>query len=646
MAEPARPLDDGSRAWAYATAAACLAPLLRQLPITLALAIGALALVVGALAWRRRVPGLVRGLLAVAIAGAVLGQYQFHFGRDTGCALLAAMIALKPAETATLRDARSLLGFALFAPFSTFLLDQGPVSLVMGLAATLLALAALQRLSALEGGVGTLAPLPTLARAGWLAVLGLPMAMAVFWLFPRIASPLWGLPERAQARPGLSDRMSPGDWVDLLGDDSVALRVRFTGPTPPRQSMYWRGPVLWDFDGRTWTRTQPLPAAPARVVAGDERWAYELEVEPTDRAQLVALDLPLAAPDGSQLDSDGSLHTPHTLDALTRWRITSSPPRSFQAELPAGIRQRALALPPGFNPRTVALGRDLRARLRNDDAIVNYALGWIRRDFAYSIAAPPLGHDTADEFLFRTRLGFCEHFAGSFSILMRAAGIPTRVVTGYVGGLRNRLGDYWMVRRMDAHAWTELWLPQRGWVRIDPTAAVAPENIYDTLDDRAGNGGLFDALQGGGGVSPFGDWMRRGWNDMVLGFDARRQERMFRPLGLDRISPSQLAALFGVAALAGLGVMLAFSLRAPRERDPIMRAWQALGRRYARKGLERDPAEPPSTWAERISKAGVQRRPELLELVARFTRWRYAASIADTQSARRLARDLRRHRPS
>lgn len=646
MAELSRPLDDGSRAWAYFTAALCLAPLLRQLPPMLAFGIGAIALVVGGVSWRRKLPGFARGLLALAIAGAVLAQYQFHFGRDTGCALLAAMIALKPAETSTLRDARSLLGFALFAPFSAFLLDQGPATLVLGLASTLFALAALQRFSALEASVGTVAPVAALARAARLAVLGLPMAMAVFWLFPRIASPMWGLPDRAQARPGLSDRMSPGDWVDLLGDDSVAMRVRFSGVTPPRQSMYWRGPVLWDFDGRAWTRKQLPAAARARVATGDERWAYELEVEPTDRDGLVSLDLPLAAPDGAQLDNDSSLHTPRPLDTLTRWRMTSSPPRSFQAELPAYLRQRALALPAGFNPRTVELGRDLRARLRDDGAIINYALGWIRRDFAYSIAAPPLGHDTADEFLFRTRLGYCEYFSGSFAILMRSAGIPTRVVTGYVGGIRNGLGDYWMVRRMDAHAWDEVWLPQRGWVRIDPTAAVAPENIYDTLEDRVGNGGLLDALQGAGGVNPFGDWMRRGWNDMVLGFDARRQERMFRPLGLDRISPSQLAALFGVAALAGLGVMLAFSLRVPRENDPVLRAWHALGRRYSRNGLTRDPAEPPTTWAERISKARLRERPELLDLVARFTRWRYAGDIADSQSARRLARDLRRHRPS
>ncbi|TBR14427.1 MAG: DUF3488 domain-containing protein [Lysobacter sp.] len=647
MADDTHPLDGGSRRWALAAAAACLLPLLLQLPGPTAVAIAATALIIGTLSWRRPLATSVRALLAIAIVAAVLAQFGLRIGRDTGSALLAAMVALKPSETTTLRDARSLVGFALFAPFSTFLLDQGPTSLLLGLVATVLALGALQRFAALEGGVPP-APLLVPVRQGLrLVLLGLPLAMAVFWLFPRIASPLWGVPERAKARPGLSDRMSPGDWVDLLSDDSVALRARFFGVTPPRTAMYWRGPVLWDFDGRTWRRPDGLPAWPTPApVAANVQWDYEIEVEPTDRTQLVALDLPTSVPQGARLQQDLSLVAERTLSSLTRWRMRSAPPRTYEVELPPALRARALALPPGFNPRTVALGRDLRARLRSDAAIVQYALDWIRRDFAYSIAAPPLGRDTADGFLFGTRLGYCEHFSGAFTVLMRAAGIPTRVVTGYVGGYRNRLGGYWMVRRMDAHAWNELWLPARGWVRVDPTAAVAPENIYDTLDDAAGDGGLLGTLQGAGGVSPMGDWLRQNWNDFVLGFDATRQARMFRPLGLDRIDSRQLALLFALAAALAIALMVAIALRAPRERDPVLRAWQAMGRRYARRGLGRAPHEPPTHWAERIGKQDGRDAIDLADLVARFTRWRYAAPVADTESARSLARDLRRHGPS
>ena len=422
-------------------AALCLAPLLLQLPGATAIAIGATAIVIAALTWRRPLSNLVRGVLAIAIVGAVIAQFGFQFGRDTGCALLGAMLAIKPAETTTLRDARSLVGFGLFAPFSTFLLDQGPWTLALGLTAALLGLGALHRLAMLEGEIESPGVLPPMRSAMRLVLFGLPLALAIFWLFPRIATPLWGVPERAAAKVGLSDTMSPGDWVDLLADDSVAVRARFQGATPPRQAMYWRGPVLWDFDGRTWTRGRSLDAFAAdRAVAGDTRWTYTIEVEPTDRRQLVALDLPLDAPEGAYMTGDHSLRTGRPLASLTRWRMTSAPPVRFQTTLSEPMRRRALDVPAGYDRRTVALGRELRARFENDEAIVRYALDWIRRDFAYSISAPPLDRDSIDDFLFRTRVGYCEHFASGFTVLMRSAGVPTRVVTGYVGGEWNRLG--------------------------------------------------------------------------------------------------------------------------------------------------------------------------------------------------------------
>jgi transglutaminase-like putative cysteine protease len=648
MADPTSPaLDEASRRWALLVAAVCLAPLLLQLPGPTALAIAATAVVITALSWRRPLSNLLRGVLAVAIVVAVSAQFRFEFGRDTGCALLGAMLALKPSETASLRDARSLVGFALFAPFSTFLLDQGPLSLALGLAGAMLARGALQRLAAVEGGMPAAGIVRPLRHALRLLLLGLPLALAIFWLFPRIATPLWGVPGRAQAKVGLSDSMSPGDWVDLLADDSVAARARFVGATPPKSAMYWRGPVLWDFDGRTWRRGRDADTRPPSFVPSATRWTYTLDLEPTDRRQLVALDLPLAVPDGVRASSDFSLYSARPLAALTRWTLTSAVPATFDATLASAQRRRALALPAGFDPRTVALGRGLRAKLGDDRRIVRYALDWIHRDFAYSISAPVLGRDAMDDFLFRTRTGYCEHFAGAFTLLMRAAGIPTRVVTGYVGGRWNRLGGYWMIRRMDAHAWTEVWLPGRGWVRVDPTAAVAPERIYDTVDDVLPDvGGVFETLQGPGGLAQVGDWLRQNWNDMVLGFDADRQSRLFSPLGLRRIDATQLALLFGAVASLALGLMVWLGLRGPRERDPVLRAWHRLDRRYARRGLARAPHEPPMAWAERLTKADAPNVAELRDLAARFTLARYASAVADGASARGLVRDLRRHRPS
>lgn len=641
--EPVQAIDPGSRSWSLATGALALLPLLMQLPPTLAFGIGLAAVLTAGLAWRKPMPAWLRFALAVSVIAAVFSQMGLRFGRDTGCALLAAMLAIKPAETATLRDARSLVGFALFAPFAAFLLDQGPLTMGLGLLAVLGALLTLQRLADVEArSLAPMASMPMrLASTAKLVAVGLPLALAAFWLFPRLDSPLWGVPERALARPGLSDTMTPGEWIDLLADDRPALRAEFYGDVPAPQEMYWRGPVLWDFDGRSWRQPRWMAGIPGGPVSHqDQRWNYEIEMEPTDRRQLVALDLPTSAPDGARLSADYGLYSQRSLTALTRWRLQSAPPSAFELELPSSMRQRALALPVGYNPRAVALAQQWRREAGNDDAaIVQRALAWVSRDFGYTLDTPLPGRHAVDEFLFDEQQGYCQHFSSSFVVLMRAAGIPSRVVTGYAGGYRNRFGQYWVVRRMDAHAWAEAWLPDRGWVRVDPTAAVAPERIYDTLEDRLGAGGPgFEQLTS---LDDFGDWMRRGWNDLVLGFDSNRQRRLLQPLGVDRLDTSRLGLLFAVFALFTLGWMSWLLARGERERDPLLRAWHRLDRRYRRLGLQRHAHEPPMEWAARVAKARREGAAALVLLSRRFAAARYAEVVKDDE----LQEDLRRHRP-
>jgi transglutaminase-like putative cysteine protease len=642
------PLDAAARGWCYAAAAACLLPLLLQLPRANALAIAACAIAVGALSWRRPLPWWLRMPLAAGVFGAVVAAYGFGFGRDTGCAILAAMLALKPSETARLRDARSLLGFALFAPFATFLLDQGPLSLVLGLLGAGLALVALLRLSDFEAGIER-------DSGGWrrlraalgLVGVGLPLALAAFWLFPRLAAPLWGTPGMSQARPGLSDHMTPSEWVDLLSDDTPALRVQFFGATPADTQRYWRGYTFWNFDGRTWTRAHRIEAMPpAPVVRAATRWDYQLELEPTDRRQVVALDLPLSAPEGTAFDGNYGIAADRPLGEPRRWRMQSTPVAAFDASMPESRRRTALQLPEGFNPRTLALAKQWRAEAGDDDAaIVRRALAMFHDSFAYTLAVPLAGRNAVDEFLFDTREGYCQHFSSAFVVLMRAAGIPARVVTGYAGGSYNRIGDYWLVRRSDAHAWAEVWLPGRGWVREDPTAAVSPERVYDTLADRTAAG---DGLLGGlGALSPVldvGDWLRRGWNDFVLGFDANRQRNLLRALHLGADGDRALLLAFAAAALLALAWMAWRVAREQRERDPVLRAWRGLEKRYARRGSGRAPHEPAMAWARRLNGSSPEPSP-LLALTTRFAEWRYALRQRDPRRARELVRDLRAHRP-
>ncbi|WP_133000852.1 transglutaminase TgpA family protein [Luteimonas arsenica] len=649
MAEgrPARqPLDAQARAWTLTAAAACLLPLLLQLPGPLAAGLAAVAAATGVLSWWRRLPAPLRLLLAATLVALVLLDSRFAFGRDTGCALLAAMLAIKPLELATLRDARSLLGFALFAPFATFLLDQGPASLALGLCATLLALAAMARLAELESlETATFRPRERLRQVAAMVAIGLPLALAAFWLFPRMASPLWGVPERVIGRTGLSDTMRPGDWFDMLADDSPALRVTFDGPAPPTSQMYWRGPVLWNFDGREWTALRQMGTLPAPALTpGPATYSYELEVEPNDQRLLAALELPADTPGGVQRSYDHVLSAPYPLTSVTRWKMRSAAPSVFDAELLPFMHAAALRLPEGFNPRTRALARQWRVEAGEgpaaDAAIVNRALSWIRAEFAYTLDTPLPGRHAVDQFLFDQQEGFCEHFSSAFVVLMRASGVPARVVTGYVGGYRNPFGDYWIVRNSDAHAWAEVWLPGRGWVRVDPTAAVAPERIYDTIADRASRGPA--GLQALAPMLDIGDWLRRGWNDLVLGFNADRQRHLLQAFGGRELDHVQLVLLFALAGGLALAGMLWLVARGERERDPVLRAWHRLGARYARLGLGRERHETAAGWAARV----VAQRPRaaaLTGLCARFSDWRYAPR--QQGDARDLLRELRAHRP-
>lgn len=650
MAEHASPpMTPRTRMQVLLSAAACLLPLLLQLPAWLGPAFGIGALAVAAAAWRRPMPALLRLLLSACalLAVAVVAP---GIGRDTACAVLAAMLALKPGETSSLRDGRSLVGFGLFAPFATFLLDQGPASLALALLAVLLALLALQRLAADEGevvqAVGRGAATYSVLR---LFALGLPLALAAFWLFPRLPSPLWGLPHRSVATPGLSDTMTPGSMGELLLDDSPAARVQFFGATPAPQQMYWRGPVLWDFDGRSWRQARDLqrvPAAPMQSAGAG--WDYRIDLEPTEDRQLVALDLPTQLPDGAYASRDYTPWAAKPQYNVSRWRMRSAPPAAFEAELPPTLRARALALPRGYNPRTVALGRQWRreaggdAQGRSDAALIGRALAMIRRDFAYTLEVPLAGRNEIDDFLFDRKEGYCEHFSSAFVVLMRAAGIPARVVTGYAGAYRNPVGDYWLLRKSDAHAWAEVWLPARGWVRVDPTAAVAPERVYDTIADRQpGRIAGLDALVP---VFNASDWLRRGWNDFVLGFNAQRQQSLLKPLGLDRLGAGALVALFAAIAALALTWMAWRIARGERQRDPLLRAWHALEARYRKLGRGRESHEPAQAWAARVAADTPRAGEHLATLADRFGRARYASTVSGAE-LRALLRDLRAHRP-
>jgi len=649
-----RPFDQRTHVQLLLTTALAMLPLLLQLPLNLSVLFAGVAGIIAFLGWRRPLPLLLKIILVLTLLVAISLQLGSRPGRESGCALLVAMLTLKPGELHSVRDARSLLGFALFVPFSAFLLDQGPLTSLLTLLAVIATLLSLQQLVFQEIG-GPQSNWQGQAQViGRLLLVGLPLTLSAFWLVPRLATPLWGAPEYLTGKPGLADSMEPGQWLDLINDDSPVLRARFFGTEPEPQYRYWRGPVLTLFDGRTWRRLQ----RPARRNLLPEirhdasvQWHYQLDYEPSERDELVVLELPLDAPEDSVLNADYTLFSQKDLTTPTQWQLRSAPVQQFQTELPPRLRELSLYLPENFNPRTLALGQQWRTEAGEgaaaDSVIVNRALEWIGRDFSYTMDTPLPGRHSADEFLFQYQAGFCEHFSAAFVILMRSAGIPARIVTGYAGGNYNRYGQYWLIRRDHAHAWAEVWIAERGWVRVDPTAAVAPERILDTINDRliareaaaASGGGIDVGLQWQRMVQ-WGDWLRNSWNTAVLSFDAKTQRVMLRPLGVDQLTPTQLTGLFALLSILAVVLMLAWLARGEREQDRLLRAWHRLGRRYNRIGLGRQPHEPALQWAQRVE----QQQPGsgLIALSQRFNLVRYALHPAD-QTA--LLRDITRHRP-
>ncbi|WP_374601644.1 DUF3488 and DUF4129 domain-containing transglutaminase family protein [Arenimonas sp.] len=635
-----RPLRRGC----MAAAGACLLPLLLQVPPGLAITLGFIAAL--GYVFDRRWPGLLRGAVVVMVVGYLFFTFGYNLGRDTGTAMLAALLAVKPGETRTVRDARSLLGFSLFAPFAAFLQDQGPLVLLLALLALGLLLTALGMLAEHRPGTAPRLDLPRGRATLRGLAIALPLALAAFWLFPRLATPLWGMPETVLGQGGLGESMTPDQWVDMFADDGPALRARFLDPAPPAPQMYWRAQVLWNFDGSSWTREPGIgQLAGAEPEPGSRALRYEVTLEPTDQRYLAVLDLPLQAPDGGRLLADASVVTASPVSGLRRYQAISSPDARLGNELNPGLRRLATRLPADFNPRTVALGRQWRAEAGNNDAqVVQRALEWIDRDFSYSLSVPPTGRHAVDEFLFDTRIGFCQHYSSAFAVLMRAAGIPTRVVLGYAGGYRNPYADYWVVRRMDAHAWNEVWLEGRGWVRVDPTAAVAPIRVLDTVADRQRSGALLP--EGLAPVRDLADWARRSWNELVLSFDAERQAKLFRPLGVDQASSLQLGLAFAFGAGATMLLTLWYLMRGqPASHDPLVAAWLEFTRRLRRAGLAKRPSETPLAFGRRLSAVLPAQSAQLESLSRRYAVGRYARGGLSDEDAREVIRELRAFRP-
>jgi transglutaminase-like putative cysteine protease len=604
------------------------------------------------------------GLLFVAV-GLTLWTYRTLLGKEPGVTMAVVLMALKTLELRARRDAFVVFFLGFFIILTHFLYSQ---SLPVAVAMLVSVWGLLTALVLAHMPVGQ----PGLRQAGTLALrtalLGAPVMALLFILFPRIG-PLWGVPQDGVTHAGLSNSMRMGSVAEIATDDSVAMRLRFHGPVPPPQAMYFRGPVLTLFDGRDW---RPLPPEPAggRVdlrVRG-RPIGYEMTLEPQRLAALPLLEAAGTAPvvEGYRVMAQDDMQWLTERPVTERLRFEAEAYVDFREGLSQSVfdMQPALALPDGYNPRTRAWAAELRSdpRHAHDDAraLAQAIYLHIRRGgYTYTLSPGRYGEDgtttAIDEFWLDRKLGFCEHFASAFVVVMRAMGVPARVVTGYQGTDPLPIDGYYIVRQSAAHAWAEFWQPGEGWIRADPTAAVAPDRVMHNLRLRPSPGLMAGAL---GNVSPEmaarlrNAWeaVNNRWNQWVLSYSRGQQLDLLKNLGFRSPSWEDLSLL-----LIGTLITLALSAAAwawwDRHRiDPWTRQMESIRRALRLLGIDAPTHEPPRALAARVRDrlgAAGDALAQMLHTIETQRYSRVAVTRPDTALTRRFrtaARQLRWNR--
>lgn len=607
-----------------------------------------LPITLGAAAWRaratwrsHRLPGTAqRVALMLVLLAAVLLSLRSLDGLGAGATLLAAMAAAKLTETRHARDWYIVIGTALFLVITACLDRQQLWRLPLYVVAIWVLMCALR---ALGGGTADNHDLQW-RPAGRALAYALPLAILLFTFFPRLPGAFWALPRDGEALSGLSDQMSPGSISQLSESDEEALRVRFQGDLPLPEARYWRGPVLHEFDGYTWRRPFIRRGREPELTFAGPAYTYEVALEPNTHSVLIALELPQAAPLDGIYGDDYALLSPRPVAQARSYVLTSRTEYRDALPLTPQMRNTDLQQAKGRNPRTAELARTLRAANASDAAFVNALLEHFRSGgYEYTLTPPRLSLNSVDDFIFGSRQGFCGHFASAFVTLARAGGVPARVVTGYLGGEWNPVGGYLVLRQSHAHAWAEVWIEGRGWVREDPTAVVAPERLRRDVFDLIGN-----AARSPGRVLRQVPWLGRAvqafealnawWQDEFVGFDFRRQLAFLQRLGLDERDWQSLAIVIGAGGFMWL-VWISWSLRdqlRPLRRDELGRIWRRLEARLARGGWARARQEGPLAFAARIGTLQPALALPLTAAARRYADLRFGPPMAAADEAAQL----------
>ncbi|MEL0585777.1 MAG: DUF3488 and DUF4129 domain-containing transglutaminase family protein [Candidatus Thiodiazotropha sp. (ex. Lucinoma kazani)] len=597
-----------------------------------------------------------RWLLLLATFGAIFlvySHYQTLIGRDAGVALLANMLLLKVMEVKKRRDIYVSVFISYFVVITQFLFSQSIVLALYLLLVIICLTALLLEINRVKPSSHLHEPILKTLIIG---IQALPIALILFVIFPRITQPLWNFATDSSAMTGLSDRVTPGAISQLIESPGVAFRVQFKQTPPPTAQRYWRGLVLWDTDGYSWytDRSRPMGYDAVEVIQIGDPIAYEVFLEPHNKPWLYSLDLPIAAPTNSRLSRDFQLLKNRPVTQPLHYNGRSA--TNYRTpQLPPVLRKRALQLNDNVTQRQRDLVSQWQAASLNDKQIVDQALRYFNtQPFVYTLTPPRYIENAIDEFLFEGREGFCEHYATSFTQLMRIAAIPARLVLGYQGGEYNTLGDYFIVRQHDAHAWSEVWLEGRGWVRIDPTAAVAPERVNYPIRLNFGEEGspaLFNIGSGGfvgSMVRQFAyafDSANVQWERWIIGYSREHQFSLMHSLGFDTFTASQWSFItIGMIAVSLLFVGLRITWQGKQRQTRTKRIYDRFCRRLSRLGITRRPYEGPLDFARRASRRRPDLAVQIMRIIDHYIQLRYASRRTDME-CQLFARQVRKFRP-
>ena len=624
--------------WLLAAMAFVIAPHVARLPVWVSVVcVGA-----GGARWWIARHGLrtpswwIMALLAVGVAAGAWVEYRQLFGREVGVSLLIAMLCLKILEMRMKRDVVIAIFLGFFLAMTNFLYSQ---TILMGLymlvcvwifVATLVGFNRINTEATVRERV---------VPAFWLLIQAIPLMLVLFFLFPRLAGPLWRMPGADTAGSGLSDEMSPGDISKLSLSDAVAFRVDFDMAVPNTEDLYWRGPVLGQQVGRTW-RMYPVRAAPRiQYDALSPPVTYRVTLQPSNKPWLFALDLPRAAPPEAYILGDFQLRSNTLVTSLRSYEMSSHLRYRTGTSLSPDALRPYLQYNDDINPRTIAYARKLRQDNPDPKVLIEKLMTRYNNEFEYTLEPPLLGPNSVDEFLFDTRKGFCEHYAGSFVLILRAAGIPARVVTGYQGGEVNPITRQLVVRQSEAHAWSEVWLEDLGWVRADPTFAVSPLRINRGMADALGPQGVLDNLIRAdrfGLLKQIGftwDAVNSQWNQWVVGFNQERQRYAFETLlGVQDMDWRRLALwlIAGIFSTGG-GVGLLLLLKVYRKRkEPVVAAYDRFCAKLAKTGIHREPHEGPMDFLDRLTHERPAVAARARRVVEAYVALRYAQPASRT----------------